>query len=100
MARNCMHGLKVLEEAGGGKAGTELRLSFEAKMKSHWIRDWIVNHPRVVIPAVAAATALIAAAVFGMYTSGLPFPIKSRYQSLKRVEQLNSNLSNVLGDQC
>lgn len=64
MARNCMHGFKVLENAGGGKAGTELRLSFEAKMKSHWIRDWIVNHPRVVIPAVAAAAALIAAAVF------------------------------------
>lgn len=64
MARNCMHGFKVLEAAGGGKAGTELRLSFEAKMKSHWIRDWIVNHPRVVIPAVAAAAALIATAVF------------------------------------
>lgn len=67
MAKNCMHGLKVLEQAGGGKTGTQLRLSFEARMKSHWIRDWIVNHPRVVIPALAAAAALIAAAVFGMY---------------------------------
>jgi hypothetical protein len=65
MARNCMHGFRVLEEAGGGKAGTELRLSFEAKIKSHWIRDWIFNHPRVVIPAVAAAAAVVAAAVFG-----------------------------------
>ena len=68
MARNCMHGFKVLEQAGGGKAGTELRLSFEARMKSHWIRDWLVSHPRVVIPAVAAAAALIAAAVFGKYS--------------------------------
>jgi hypothetical protein len=65
MARNCMHGLKVPEEVGGGKAGTQLRLSFEARMKSHWIRDWIVNHPRVVIPAVAALAAVVAAAVFG-----------------------------------
>lgn len=67
MARNCMHGMKVLEEAGGGKTGTQLRLSYEARMKSHYVRDWIVNHPRVVIPALAAAAALIAAAVFGMF---------------------------------
>ena len=97
MARNCMHGLKVLEESGGGKAGTELRLSFEAKMKSHWIRDWIVNHPRVVIPAVAAAVALIAAAVFGMYTSGFAFTRKNRYQSLERVEQLELELFKCTG---
>lgn len=64
MARNCLHGLKVLEEAGGGKAGTLLRLSFEPRMKSHWIRDWLVNHPRVVIPAVAALIAAITVAVF------------------------------------
>jgi len=57
MARNCMHGLRVLESEGGGKAGTELRLSFEQKMKTHWIWDWLMNHPRVVIPAVAALVA-------------------------------------------
>lgn len=64
MARNCLHGLKVSEEAGGGKTGTVLRLSFEPKMKSHWIRDWLVNHPRVVIPAVAALIATFTVAVF------------------------------------
>jgi len=64
MARNCLHGLKVSEAAGGGKAGTILRLSFEPKMKSHWIRDWLVNHPRVVIPAVAALIATLTVAVF------------------------------------
>jgi len=64
MARNCLHGLKITEEAGGGKAGTVLRLSFEPKMKSHWIRDWVVNHPRVVIPAVAALVATFTVAVF------------------------------------
>jgi hypothetical protein len=64
MARNCLHGLKVSEEAGGGKTGTVLRLSFEPRMKSHWIRDWLVNHPRVVIPAVAALIATFTVAVF------------------------------------
>lgn len=49
MARNCMHGFRVLEEAGGGKAGTELRLSYEQPMKAHMIRDWIVNHPLVLL---------------------------------------------------
>lgn len=64
MARNCMHGLKVLEEAGGGKAGTRLRLSYEQKMKTHWIWDWLANHPRVVIPAVAALVTTATIAVF------------------------------------
>ena len=64
MARNCMHGLRVLESEGGGKAGTELRLSFEQKMKTHWIWDWLMNHPRVVIPAVAALVATATVAVF------------------------------------
>ncbi|KAG4034271.1 hypothetical protein MFRU_003g02410 [Monilinia fructicola] len=64
MARNCLHGLKVTEELGGGKAGTTLRLSFEAKMQAHHIREWLTSHPRVVIPAVAAIVATITVAVF------------------------------------
>jgi hypothetical protein len=64
MARNCLHGFKVLEEAGGGSNGTLLRLSYEDKMKSHWIKDWLVNHPRVVIPAAAALVATFTVAVF------------------------------------
>ncbi|TVY94316.1 Mitochondrial escape protein [Lachnellula willkommii] len=62
MAKNCMHGFTA--KAGGGEAGTVVRLSFEATMKSHWIREWLVNHPRVVIPAVAALVATITVAVF------------------------------------
>jgi hypothetical protein len=64
MARNCMHGFRVLEEAGGGKAGTELRLSYEQKMKAHIIRQWLSDHPRVVIPIVAALVATITVAIF------------------------------------
>ncbi len=64
MARNCLHGFRVLEDAGGGKASTQLRLSYEQKMKAHLIRDWVVNHPRVVIPIVAAFLATVTVAIF------------------------------------
>ncbi|OCK78111.1 hypothetical protein K432DRAFT_332656 [Lepidopterella palustris CBS 459.81] len=64
MAKNCMHGYLVSEVEGGGKAGTVLRLTYEQKIKAHWIRDWLVNHPRIVIPAVAAIVAGITVAVF------------------------------------
>lgn len=64
MAKNCMHGFKILPEAGGGQSGTLLKISFEQKAKSHWIRDWLFNHPRIVIPAVAALVAALTVAVF------------------------------------
>ena len=64
MAKNCMHGFVLVEEAGGGKTGTVLKLTYEAKVKSHWIRDWLANHPRIVIPAVAALVATTSIAVF------------------------------------
>jgi hypothetical protein len=64
MARNCMHGFRVLEAGGGGKMGTELRLSFQRRVKTHWIWDWLVNHPRVVIPIIAAIIATATVAVF------------------------------------
>ncbi|KAF2182691.1 hypothetical protein K469DRAFT_711363 [Zopfia rhizophila CBS 207.26] len=64
MAKNCMHGYLVTEAEGGGKKGTVLRLTYEQKIKPHWIRDWLVNHPRIVIPAIAAIVAGITVAVF------------------------------------
>ncbi|KAI9846161.1 MAG: mitochondrial escape protein 2 [Sclerophora amabilis] len=64
MAKNCMHGFKILEESGGGETGTVLRLGYEAKIKAHWIREWLLSHPRLVIPAIAAVVATITVAVF------------------------------------
>ena len=64
MAKNCMHGFVLVEEAGGGKTGTVLKLTYEAKVKAHWIRDWLASHPRIVIPAVAALVATISVAIF------------------------------------
>jgi hypothetical protein len=64
MARNCMHGYLVSEAEGGGKKGTILRLKYEQKIKPRYIRDWIVNHPRIIIPIIAALIAGTVAVVF------------------------------------
>lgn len=64
MARNCLHGLVVPENLGGGKAGTRLRLSYEQKVKPHHFWDWISSHPRIVIPLIAALLATITVIVF------------------------------------
>ncbi|MCJ1387141.1 mitochondrial escape protein 2 [Xylographa soralifera] len=64
MAKNCMHGFVVPGSEGGGKAGTVIKLIYEQKMKAHWIRDWIVNHPRITIPLIAAVLATVTAAAF------------------------------------
>ncbi|KAF2462307.1 RNA12 protein-domain-containing protein [Lineolata rhizophorae] len=64
MAKNCLHGFVVPSSTGGGKAGTLLRLTYAPKAKAHWIRDWLFNHPRIVVPAVAALVAGITVAIF------------------------------------
>lgn len=64
MAKNCMHGYTVLPADGGGCAGTILKLEYEKRKKAHWIKDWLVGHPRIVIPAVAALFATITVAIF------------------------------------
>lgn len=64
MARNCMHGIVIGEEAGGGKAGTLLSMSYEQIIKAHYFRDWATNHPRIIIPLLAALAAAITVAVF------------------------------------
>ena len=64
MARNCMHGFVVGEALGGGRGGTVLRLSYEQRVKAHHIWDWITNHPRLVIPVLAALLAAFTVVVF------------------------------------
>jgi len=62
--QNCMHGYTVDEEHGGGKLGTVLRLTYEQRQKTRWIWDWLSNHPRIVIPLLAALVAGITVTVF------------------------------------
>lgn len=64
MSRNCMHGFIVNEALGGGKNGTRLRLSYEKRVKAHSIWNWLTNHPRIVIPIVAALIAGISVVIF------------------------------------
>ncbi|KAK5069690.1 mitochondrial escape protein 2 [Lithohypha guttulata] len=64
MARNCMHGFVLVEEAGGGKSGTLLKISYEPKVRGKWFRDWITSHPRLVIPILAALIAAISVSIF------------------------------------
>ncbi|KAL8785424.1 MAG: hypothetical protein Q9213_003354 [Squamulea squamosa] len=64
MAKNCMHGFVLPESEGGGKDGTVLKMVFEQRAKARFLRDWIMNHPRIIIPVVAALVASITVAVF------------------------------------
>jgi hypothetical protein len=64
IAKNCMHGYLVSAAEGGGKKGTLLRLTYEQKIKGHWIRDWLFSHPRIVIPILAAIIAGITVMIF------------------------------------
>jgi len=64
MARNCLHGYVVSDAEGGGKTGTVLRLTYERKQRTGWIKDWIFSHPRIVLPIVAALVAGITVAIF------------------------------------
>ncbi|PTU20898.1 hypothetical protein P175DRAFT_0438127 [Aspergillus ochraceoroseus IBT 24754] len=64
MAKNCMHGFTISEEDGGGKSGTRVKIMYERRIKFSMIKDWLLNHPRIVIPAVAALIAAITVTVF------------------------------------
>ncbi|OJD20030.1 hypothetical protein AJ78_00046 [Emergomyces pasteurianus Ep9510] len=63
-AKNCLHGFKVSEAEGGGKSETRLKITYEQKIKGGWIRDWLFNHPRIVIPILAALLATITVIIF------------------------------------
>lgn len=64
MAKNCMHGFVVPAREGGGNQGTMLKIVYEQKRKGHWIWDWLVKHPRFVIPVLLAFVGTFTVAVF------------------------------------
>lgn len=55
-ARNCLHNSEL--------SGTNIRILYDRILRAHHIRDWILNHPRVTIPAGAALLATVAVAIF------------------------------------
>ncbi|KAK3690824.1 mitochondrial escape protein 2 [Vermiconidia calcicola] len=64
MAKNCLHGFTVPPEEGGGKSGTVLRITYARKERFGWIKSWLFDHPRIVIPLLAALVAGISIAIF------------------------------------
>lgn len=64
MAKNCMHGFVVSVSEGGGKYGTILKMVYEQHAKAHAWRDWIFNHPRIVIPVLAALVGSMTIMIF------------------------------------
>ena len=64
MARNCMHGFVVGESLGGEQSDTKLRISYEKRVKAHSIWNWLTNHPRIVIPVLAALIAGASVLIF------------------------------------
>jgi len=56
-AKNCAH--QIVEGA------TKIHISYESVHKLPWfVWDWIMNHPRITIPAAAAVFAVIMSAIF------------------------------------
>ena len=72
-AKNCMHGFVLSTSEGGGQNGTMLKLSYEQKRKAHYIWDWLVNHPRLVVPILIAIFGTLTVAVFDPQVSVLLF---------------------------
>ncbi|KAJ5539231.1 hypothetical protein N7513_007563 [Penicillium frequentans] len=64
LARNCMHGYDAFEEDGGGKSGTRFKISYERKIRLSMIKDWILSHPRIMFPVIAALVAAITVIIF------------------------------------
>ncbi|KAJ5216794.1 Mitochondrial escape protein 2 [Penicillium chermesinum] len=84
MARNCLHGYAAFEEEGGGKSGTRFRINYERRVRLATIKDWIVNHPRIVIPVLAA---LLATATVVIFDPIRTFFIKLKIKSTHHLEE-------------
>ena len=64
MAKNCMHGYTVPYQEGGGQVGTIFRITYEKKERFGWAKTWLFDHPRIVIPLLAALIAGISITIF------------------------------------
>ncbi|KAE8350759.1 mitochondrial escape protein 2 [Aspergillus coremiiformis] len=83
-AKNCMHGFTIPEHEGGGKSGTRLKINYERNIKLSIVKDWILNHPRIVIPAIAALIAAITVTIFDPVRT---FFIKMKIKATLQVEE-------------
>ncbi|OJK03285.1 hypothetical protein ASPACDRAFT_50635 [Aspergillus aculeatus ATCC 16872] len=88
MAKNCVHGFTIPEHEGGGKSGTRIKIKYEANIKLSMIKDWLLNHPRIVIPIIAALIAAITVTVFD--------PIRTFFIEMKIKATLQKEENSIL----
>ncbi|KAI5800243.1 RNA12 protein-domain-containing protein [Peziza echinospora] len=62
-ARNCLHRATFVEPGKEGSTGM-LKVGYERVVKAHMLRDWLVNHPKIVIPILAAIIGTMTIAIF------------------------------------
>ncbi|CEN61459.1 Putative Mitochondrial escape protein 2 [Aspergillus calidoustus] len=87
-AKNCVHGFTIPPGGGGGKSGTRVKIKYERKIRLSMIKDWLLNHPRLVIPAVAALIAAITVTVFD--------PIRTFFIKMKIKATLHAEGSKIM----
>jgi len=63
-AKNCMHGFVLPASEGGGNAGTMLKLTYEQRRKAHYMWDWFINHPRIMVPILIALFTTVSVMIF------------------------------------
>ncbi|KAG8526163.1 uncharacterized protein KY384_000156 [Bacidia gigantensis] len=64
LAKNCVHGYTIPPNQGGGSAGSNLKLTYQGDKKPHLFWDWLINHPRILFPLLAALLGTAAVAIF------------------------------------
>ncbi|KAL4952868.1 RNA12 protein-domain-containing protein [Aspergillus filifer] len=87
-AKNCVHGFTIPPEGGGGKSGTRVKIKYERKIRLSMIKDWLLSHPRLVIPAVAAILAAVTVTIFD--------PIRTFFIKMKVKATLHTEGNSVL----
>ncbi|KAK9460625.1 RNA12 protein-domain-containing protein [Lipomyces oligophaga] len=55
-ARNCLHGFTT--------KGTKMHIHYESILRRNWFKEWFTNHPRIVIPVLAALLAALTVVIF------------------------------------
>ncbi|EAA62318.1 hypothetical protein AN5137.2 [Aspergillus nidulans FGSC A4] len=83
-AKNCVHGFTIPPEGGEGKSGTRVKIKYERKIRLSMIKDWLLSHPRLVIPAVAALIAAITVTIFDPIRT---FFIKMKIKATLQIEE-------------
>lgn len=66
MAKNCLHGVSVRDE-DGAELPAKLKISYEKRQRTNYFFDWLMGHPRIVLPLVVALLAAFTVAVFDPY---------------------------------